>query len=48
VLEAKFANVPPEVERVVRGCSDLAKLQMWVTQAAKATTLDEFRAAAGI
>ena len=48
VLEAKFGNVPPEVEAAIRGCSDLAQLQTWVTQAAKTAVFDEFRATTGL
>ncbi len=48
VLEARFGQLPPELEAAIRGCADLVKLQSWITHAAKATTLDEFRAAAGI
>jgi len=47
VLESKFGKVPPEIEATIRNSSDLTKLQTWGTQAAKATTLDEFRATAG-
>ncbi len=49
VLEAKFGSVPTEVITAVHiGYADPAKLQAWTTLAAKAATLDEFRATAGL
>jgi hypothetical protein len=48
VCEAKFGTLPAEVEAKIRGTSDLTTLHTWVTQAAKAATIDEFRAAAGL
>ncbi|WP_439620820.1 hypothetical protein [Gemmata sp.] len=48
VLEARFGSVPPEVEAAVRERPDLPTLQSWLTLAAKAATLDEFRTTAGV
>lgn len=48
VLEARFGSVPAEADAAVRGCSDLPTLQAWLTLAARAATLDEFRQVAGV
>jgi hypothetical protein len=44
VLEAKYGRVQPELEATLRACRDLGKLQTWLTQATKSTTLEEFKA----
>ncbi len=48
VLEAKFGQISQEVETKIRATSDLENLHTWVAAAAKAATLDEFRAAVGL
>jgi hypothetical protein len=48
VLEAKFGTVPPELDARIRAPRHLSILQTWVTQAATAATLDDFRKAAGL
>jgi hypothetical protein len=48
VLEQRFGAVPEEAANAIRACSDLAKLQEWLTASVHAESLDAFRATTGV
>ena len=47
-LEARFGQVPADLEGAIRLATDPTRLKNWVPLAARAATLAEFRAAAGV
>jgi hypothetical protein len=48
VLEARFGQIPSEVETKIREVTESDKLQTWTTRAATAATLDDFRKATSV
>lgn len=48
ILEARFGRVPADMAKAISAVTDLSRLRTWVRLTATATSLEEFRAAAGL
>ena len=48
VLDDKFKKLPKKIENTIKKTKDVNELRKWMSAAAKANSLEEFRAACGL